>query len=79
VDDSAAAAGRPQFDRAAGALNKKFYVTDGKVLEVYDAGTNTVDNEGPDAEWQVRLHVCSSEQQVVCRGWILWWHAERQS
>jgi N-acetylneuraminic acid mutarotase len=31
----------PQFDRAAGVLNKKFYVTDGKILEAYDPATNT--------------------------------------
>ena len=37
----------PMFDRAAGVLNKKFYVTDGKVLEVYDPATNKWSQRAP--------------------------------
>ena len=69
----------PTSNRAAGVLNKKFYVTDGKVLRSLRSGDQQVVAEGPDAERQVWLHVCRSEQQVVCRGWLLRWHGERQS
>ena len=58
----------PMFDRAAGVLNKKFYVTDGKVLEVYDPATNTWSKKAPPPSGRSRFTSASVNNKLYVVG-----------